>query len=73
MFAQEPGYSHSPDATEDDDHRYMMFSATFNKDCRKLAREYLSQNYVRISIGRPGSSHLNVEQQVKDPSLSGPS
>ncbi|KAJ6111996.1 hypothetical protein N7523_008057 [Penicillium sp. IBT 18751x] len=52
------------DATEDDDHRYMMFSATFNKDCRKLAREYLGQNYVRISIGRPGSSHLNVEQQI---------
>ncbi|KAJ5118951.1 hypothetical protein N7448_010657 [Penicillium atrosanguineum] len=52
------------DATEDDDHRYMMFSATFNRDCRKLAREYLSQNYVRISIGRPGSSHFNVEQQI---------
>jgi len=52
------------DATEDDDHRYSMFSATFNKECRQLARNYLGSNHIRIRIGRPGSSHLNVEQQV---------
>lgn len=42
----------------------MMFSATFSRECRKLARQYLSDNYVRIRIGRPGSSHLNVKQQA---------
>jgi len=41
-----------------------MFSATFNKECRQLARNYLGSNHIRIRIGRPGSSHLNVEQQV---------
>lgn len=29
-----------------------------------LARDYLGTNHIRIRIGRPGSSHLNVEQQV---------
>ncbi|KAI1960380.1 hypothetical protein LOZ58_004103 [Ophidiomyces ophidiicola] len=53
-----------PDINEDADHRYMMFSATFNKSCRQLARRYLSTDHVRIRVGRAGSSHLNVTQQV---------
>ncbi|OXV06411.1 hypothetical protein Egran_05822 [Elaphomyces granulatus] len=52
------------DTNEDADHRYMMFSATFNKHCRELARKFLSADHVRIRIGRAGSSHMNVEQQV---------
>ncbi|KAJ5594348.1 uncharacterized protein N7459_000556 [Penicillium hispanicum] len=52
------------DMNEDEDHRYLMFSATFNKECRKLARSYLCNDYVRIRIGRTGSSHLNVAQTV---------
>ncbi|KAK2760494.1 hypothetical protein FQN53_007874 [Emmonsiellopsis sp. PD_33] len=52
------------DTNEDADHRYMMFSATFNKNCRELARKYLSADHVRIRIGRAGSSHLNVCQRV---------
>lgn len=52
------------DVNEDADHRYMLFSATFNKQCRQLARKYLSTDHVRIRIGRAGSSHLNVTQQV---------
>lgn len=44
----------------------MMFSATFNKKCRELARKYLADDHVRIRIGRAGSSHMNVEQQVSD-------
>lgn len=42
----------------------MMFSATFNKECRQLAKSFLSADYIRIRVGRPGSSHLNVHQQV---------
>ncbi|KAL2219236.1 DEAD/DEAH box RNA helicase [Thermoascus aurantiacus ATCC 26904] len=52
------------DTNEDADHRYMMFSATFNKECRELARKYLADDHVRIRIGRAGSSHMNVEQQI---------
>jgi hypothetical protein len=46
-----------------------MFSATFNKECRKLAREYLSTDHIRIRVGRPGSSHLNVSQIVSSLTL----
>ncbi|KAJ6178978.1 hypothetical protein N7519_009439 [Penicillium mononematosum] len=52
------------DVNEDDDHRYMMFSATFNKEFRKLAKQYLSQDHVRLRVGRAGSSHLNVVQDI---------
>lgn len=50
---------------EDADHHYMMFSATFNKACRQLARKYLAADHVRIRIGRPGSTHVNVDQNVR--------
>lgn len=52
------------DTNEDADHRYMMFSATFNKACRQLARKYLAADHIRIRIGRPGSCHINVDQAV---------
>ncbi|KAF2150404.1 DEAD-domain-containing protein [Myriangium duriaei CBS 260.36] len=52
------------DANEDADHRYLMFSATFPKEARKLARQYLQEDYVRIRVGRAGSSHRNVQQQI---------
>ena len=44
----------------------MMFSATFNKSCRELARRFLAADHVRIRIGRAGSAHMNVKQQVKN-------
>ncbi|KAL1957360.1 hypothetical protein VTO42DRAFT_6040 [Malbranchea cinnamomea] len=52
------------DINEDADHRYMMFSATFNKQCRQLARKYLAADHVRIRVGRAGSTHENIIQQV---------
>ncbi|KAL4754840.1 hypothetical protein BDW72DRAFT_200509 [Aspergillus terricola var. indicus] len=52
------------DINEDADHRYMMFSATFNKECRELARKFLANDHVRVRIGRPGSTHVNVDQNV---------
>ncbi|KXG46145.1 uncharacterized protein PGRI_050010 [Penicillium griseofulvum] len=52
------------DMNEDDDHRYLMFSATFNKEFRKLAKQYLNQDHVRLRVGRAGSSHHNVVQNV---------
>lgn len=41
-----------------------MFSATFNRECRSLARKYLGVEYIRIRIGRAGSSHLNVHHRA---------
>ncbi|PGH12646.1 hypothetical protein AJ79_04144 [Helicocarpus griseus UAMH5409] len=52
------------DTNEDADHRYMMFSATFNKGCRELARKFLAADHVRIRIGRAGSTHANVSQNI---------
>jgi ATP-dependent RNA helicase DDX3X len=55
-----------PDMNEDSDHRYLMFSASFNKECRKLARAYLSKDHVRIRISRPGSAVRHIQQVVSD-------
>ncbi|RAL05149.1 DEAD/DEAH box helicase [Aspergillus ibericus CBS 121593] len=52
------------DVNEDADHRYMMFSATFDKGCRQMARRFLAADHVRVRIGRPGSTHLNVDQNI---------
>lgn len=52
------------DTNEDGNHQYLLFSATFDKNMRKLAKNYLANNYVRIRIGRAGSVHGNVKQHV---------
>ena len=56
------------DSNDDDDHVYMMFSATFPKDARALAKEYMAADHVRIRVGRTGSTHLNVMQKVRSDS-----
>ncbi|GLI75586.1 hypothetical protein PoHVEF18_003843 [Penicillium ochrochloron] len=52
------------DMNEDSDHRYLMFSASFNKECRKLAGDYLSRDHVRIRISRPGSAVRHIQQVI---------
>lgn len=52
------------DANTDGDHRYLLFSATFPKRLKKLAAKFLDNDHVHISIGRTGSVHVNVKQQV---------
>ena len=42
----------------------MMFSATFDKNARKVAKDYMSVDHVRVRVGRAGSSHLNISQKV---------
>jgi ATP-dependent RNA helicase DDX3X len=42
----------------------MMFSATFPKVCRDLAKQHLAHDHVRIRVGRAGSSHMNIQQEV---------
>ena len=53
------------DANADDDHVYMMFSATFPKEARAVAREYMSKDHIRIRVGRAGSSHMNIVQKAR--------
>ena len=43
----------------------MLFSATFPKDARKLAKTLLSNNHIRVRVGRMGSTHLNIQQNVR--------
>ena len=54
------------DANSDDDHVYMMFSATFPKEARAVAKEYMSADHIRIRVGRAGSSHRNIIQKVRN-------
>ncbi|MCJ1465446.1 hypothetical protein MMC07_004064 [Pseudocyphellaria aurata] len=52
------------DSNVDADHVYMMFSATFPKEARVVAKEYMSADHIRIRVGRVGSSHVNVTQKI---------
>ncbi|KAK3951954.1 P-loop containing nucleoside triphosphate hydrolase protein [Pseudoneurospora amorphoporcata] len=44
--------------------KYMLFSATFPKAARDLARTHLADNHVRLRVGRAGSTHANIKQDV---------
>ncbi|KAI9703333.1 MAG: hypothetical protein M1836_007899 [Candelina mexicana] len=52
------------DTNEDADHTFMMFSATFPKAARELAKQYIALDHVRVRIGRAGSTHKNLVQTV---------
>ncbi|TVY86315.1 ATP-dependent RNA helicase, partial [Lachnellula willkommii] len=43
---------------------YLMFSATFPKIAQELATKHLAPNHVRIRVGRAGSSHMNIKQDI---------
>lgn len=63
-------FKHSSSLTLDPDQeegniKYLMFSATFPKECRDLAKEHLAHDHVRIRVGRAGSSHKNIRQEVQ--------
>ncbi|KAB2580381.1 ATP-dependent RNA helicase ded1 [Lasiodiplodia theobromae] len=52
------------DNNEDADHVYLMFSATFPKEARALARQHLAEDYIRVRVGRAGSTHNNIHQRI---------
>jgi len=52
------------DANMDAQHQYLLFSATFDKNMRRVAKKFLEQDHVRIRIGRAGSAHGNIKQIV---------
>ncbi len=43
---------------------FLMFSATFPKAARHIARQYMSEEHVVIRVGRAGSTHKNVKQNI---------
>ena len=44
-----------------------MFSATFPKAVRNLARDFLADDYVFVKVGRVGSTTDNITQRVPLP------
>ncbi|KAI3327023.1 P-loop containing nucleoside triphosphate hydrolase protein [Xylariaceae sp. AK1471] len=44
--------------------KYMLFSATFPTAVRQLAKTHLAETYVRIKVGRVGSTHENIKQDI---------
>jgi superfamily II DNA/RNA helicase len=46
------------------DHQFLLFSATFPARARSLAKKYLADDNIRISVGRVGSTHMNIRQDV---------
>ncbi|EPS37398.1 hypothetical protein H072_8914 [Dactylellina haptotyla CBS 200.50] len=55
---------HSGDHNEDEDLQVLMFSATFPGSVRKLAKEFLADDYIRVNVGRIGSVNPNVVQRI---------
>ena len=49
-----------------EDHQFLMFSATFPAEARKLATHFLAPDHAQIHVGRPGSSHSNIHQVVSE-------
>lgn len=47
-----------------DDAIFVMLSATFPKHLRDVARKYMKNDYVQISIGRLGSTIKHIHQMV---------
>ncbi|KAK0615763.1 P-loop containing nucleoside triphosphate hydrolase protein [Bombardia bombarda] len=44
--------------------KYMLFSATFPKSTRELAKSHLAEDHVRLRVGRAGSTHKNIKQNI---------
>ncbi|RFU76909.1 dead deah box rna helicase [Trichoderma arundinaceum] len=49
---------------DDGNIKYGLFSATFPRGARALAKEYLSASHVRFRVGRAGSTTENIKQIV---------
>lgn len=58
------GLTPKTDTNEDADHHYLLFSATFKPELRRVAKKFLANDHIRIRIGRAGSTHGNVKQVV---------
>ncbi len=48
----------------DDSLQTLMFSATFPREIRELAKEHLSDHFVHIKVGRVGATTSDITQRV---------
>eukprot|EP00744_Colponema_vietnamica_P008732 GILI01012450.1.p1 GENE.GILI01012450.1~~GILI01012450.1.p1 ORF type:complete len:454 (-),score=111.85 GILI01012450.1:133-1362(-) len=48
-----------------DDRQTLMFSATFPKEIRDLARDYLRRRHYLLTVGRVGSTTKNITQRLQ--------
>lgn len=51
-------------AHHNESRQFMMFSATFSREAREAAKKYLATDYVKVTVGRLGSTHLNIHQVI---------
>lgn len=42
----------------------LMYSATFPKEIRRLARDFLKPNYLFLKVGRVGGTTTDITQKV---------
>ncbi|KAI9660353.1 MAG: hypothetical protein M1821_009703 [Bathelium mastoideum] len=54
----------SGESNTNDDHTFLMFSATITKNARDLANDYMAADHVRLRVGRAGSTHQFIKQQI---------
>lgn len=45
--------------------RTVMFSATFPKEIRKLATDFLAKDYIMLKVGRVGSTTESIVQKIR--------
>jgi ATP-dependent RNA helicase DDX3X len=47
------------EVNSDADHTYLMFSATFPKSARRLAKEYMEEDFIKIKVFPKSLLHLS--------------
>ena len=62
--------NHFLDANMDDDHQFLMFSATFDDQIREIVDDYLKPDKMIIMVGPNMAVHSNIDQFVYHVQLS---
>ncbi|CAG8826688.1 8076_t:CDS:2, partial [Dentiscutata erythropus] len=52
------------DILDDGTRQTLMFSATFPKGIRSLAKDFLADNHVFLTVGRVGSTTSDITQKI---------
>ncbi|CAG8592402.1 19586_t:CDS:10, partial [Dentiscutata erythropus] len=52
------------DILDDGTRQTLMFSATFPKQIRNLARDFLANNYIFLTVGRVGGTTSDITQKI---------
>jgi len=52
------------DILDDGTRQTLMFSATFPKSIRNLARDFLANNYIFLTVGRVGGTTSDITQKI---------